>query len=643
MTDDTRASVSTRRRYLAMFGSGALSAGLAGCSTTTTSDPTPGTPPSTATADGTGGNTPDAGAVSGDTAGLDPCLRPASDSTCSSPVEVTSGVVDDTVWGGDCDEYLVSRTVRVQNGATLTVEPGTRVVFGQNASLHVDADSALSAVGSCGDPIVFTGEQETRGYWGGVQFDQADRVASELAYCVVEYGGGDEFSRADQPGNLVVTRGARVSVTNSAIREGAGYGVVLDSDVRVDEFGDNVVTANADGAAYAYGQTADSFSAASSYVGNDDDAVVLRGGEIARDDEPTWDAIDVPYRVSTGRGVTVYGHLTVAPGATVEFGQNAWLSMDPQGPGRLTAVGVDPETEQTRPITFTGEQKTRGYWRGIQFRGSDRTENRLQHCVVEYAGSERFSRAEVRANVVVIDDSRVRIADSTVRECDGYGVQIDNSSRADGSIRNTITRNAAGAAYAGGRSARFLHASGTYVGNDEDVVAVRRGELEPGDEHTWNALDVPYRVLAGQGVTVNGHLTVAPGTTVEFGQNAWLSMNREGPGRLTAVGIDPDERTNPITFTGEQKTRGYWRGIQFRGSNRTENRLRNCVVEYAGSEQFSRANSPANIVVLDGSRLFLRDSTVRNSAGYAVDVDADATLEAYNNVYSNNAAGDVLN
>jgi len=649
MTDKKQQNVQSRRRYLAMLGAGALSAGLAGCSETSTTSSTPAatdTAASTATPAETeespAEGTPDSGGASGPTAGVDPCLRPASDSACSSPVSVSGTISEDTTWGGECDEYLVTSSVSVENGATLTVEPGTRVVFAQNTDLTVEEDSALSAVGSCGSPIVFTGEQQTRGYWDGIQLYEADQLLSELTYCIVEYGGGDRFTWAPVAGNIVVLEGARASITNSAVRESAGYGVVLDSDVTVDAFTDNVVTANDDGAAYGYGQVAGFLDDSSSYAGNDEDVVVLAGGTLTSDDEITWDAIDVPYRVSAGNDVTVNGHLTVAPGTTVEFGQNAYMTMNDDGPGRLTAVGMDPETEESMPITFTGEQETRGYWDGIQFYGTDRTENQLMNCVVEYGGGDRFTWAGVAANVVVIEGSRVRIDNTTISDSEGYGVEADGGSTIDSFTTNTVTRNADGAVHTHPLTTGDFSDTSTYTGNDTDRFTVYDGSIGSDQSLTWAGIDVPYYVVSGARLNVNGHLTVDPGTTVEFGQNASMTMDEDGPGRLTAVGMDADtEEVDTITFTGEQGTQGYWDGIQFYGSNRTENQLHHCVVEYGGGDRFTWAQEAANVVVIEGSRLSLQNSTVRESAGYAVDVDGDSTLTESGNTYTNNAVGTI--
>jgi len=205
-----------------------------------------------------------------------------------------------------------------------------------------------------------------------------------------------------------------------------------------------------------------------------------------------------------------------------------------------------------------------------------------------------------------------------------------------------VTRNADGAVHTHPLTTGDFSDTSTYTGNDTDRFTVYDGSIGSDQSLTWAGIDVPYYVVSGARLNVNGHLTVDPGTTVEFGQNASMTMDEDGPGRLTAVGMDADtEEVDTITFTGEQGTQGYWDGIQFYGSNRTENQLHHCVVEYGGGDRFTWAQEAANVVVIEGSRLSLQNSTVRESAGYAVDVDGDSTLTESGNTYTNNAVGTI--
>ena len=58
-------------------------------------------------------------------------------------------------------------------------------------------------------------------------------------------------------------------------------------------------------------------------------------------------------------------------------------------------------------------------------------------------------------------------------------------------------------------------------------------------------------------VSIDAVLTIEPGVVMEFGANSGLVVGEFGGGAISAKGISG----NPITFTGETKTKGFWGGI----------------------------------------------------------------------------------
>ncbi|WP_231186288.1 hypothetical protein [Haladaptatus sp. DYF46] len=643
MTDELSKTEMQRRRVLKTIGAGALANGLAGCSSLSTGDEAEavtseatGGSPSKTTADGTTPGTETDAPSGGKRVAFGDCTGVLPEE--SDPQRLEADIDQNTTLGDDCGRYVVSGTVDV-TGATLTVKSGTELVFEQNAGLKIATDATLVAKGTCKRPVLFTGAQETRGFWRGIYFEDSNKP-NEMTYCVVEYaGGGDEFWQADVEANLAVGGNSRIAASNCAFRESGAWGFTFGSEVHVDDFSKNAVTANAAGAGFVRDASAHHVDGSGTYTGNDDDVVHIWGHDGLGDGfDETWSALDARYRVSKLVELGTDAHLTIAPGTTLSFEQEAGLKVSDSS--QLTAAGIDPETEESKPITFTGEQKTRGFWRGLYFETSDRVPSVIENCVIEYGGGREYWSADANANVVVGDGARARITNTTLRESGGYGFNFAEEVTIDAFVNNTVTRNANGAGYVRDDRAHFLSDTGTYAGNDTDRVYVwQHDDIGTDLDVTWDAIDVPYFVDTGA-INTYGNLTIEPGATVEFGQEAGLKL-LDG-GTLTAVGIDPDtEVSKPITFTGEQKTRGYWRGIYFESTDRTENQLRNCVVEYGGGgREYWNADANANVAVSDGSRARIDGCTIRESGAWGFNFADDVSVDSFTtNTVTRNVEG----
>lgn len=136
-------------------------------------------------------------------------------------------------WEATGLSYFVHGDVYVEVGASLTIEPGTAVVFSSYCGLSVRG--TLLAGGTAGAPIVFTAANGTAGGWDGLKIsgvgaaggggvvvvalpaDVHQNVGSILDHVVIEYGG---YNGA----NLTLDY-AQVVVMNSTIQNADGDGV----------------------------------------------------------------------------------------------------------------------------------------------------------------------------------------------------------------------------------------------------------------------------------------------------------------------------------------------------------------------------------------------------------------------------------
>ena len=82
---------------------------------------------------------------------------------------VDADITQDTTWCSGTEVAL--ETLTFVTGATLTIEPGTRVLGSNGAALVIANDAVIEAQGTADNPIVFTssfGAQGEPGDWGGV-------------------------------------------------------------------------------------------------------------------------------------------------------------------------------------------------------------------------------------------------------------------------------------------------------------------------------------------------------------------------------------------------------------------------------------------------------------------------------------------
>ncbi len=116
-------------------------------------------------------------------------------------IEVSGSIDEDTVWSADTVSVVGDLTI--EDGVTLTIQPGVRIEF--QDYYRLDVAGTLLAVGTPACGIVFTTDepqefsvgQSHSGCWNGIRFDRtpATNARSHLEYCIFEYskatGSGD--------------------------------------------------------------------------------------------------------------------------------------------------------------------------------------------------------------------------------------------------------------------------------------------------------------------------------------------------------------------------------------------------------------------------------------------------------------------
>lgn len=624
MEDENTDTDRRRRTFLKALGTTSAFAATAGCIQGDDSDDTPTSSPSEGTTPTSDAATPTPESTKAAGTGSCKLASPA----CDEPEVLAEGVTEDTTIGTDCDYWRVTAS-RLVVSATLTVEPGTHVEFGPGAALRIANGGALNAVGTCEEPIAFTGETEDRGLWDGISFVESNTADNRLHYVVVENAGADDALYLDTPGGVSLMDGSRVSIEHSTFRNNEGYGLQHTRESTLSSFTENVLTGNSAGAVTTNQNVAHELSADSDYTGNDRDRIYvweyLSSDGISGGMDVTWQDLGVPYVLD---GMDVYGTLTIEPGTTIRFREDGSIMVE--GDGTLVAEGTEDS-----PIEFVGADETRGYWRGLHFRDSRNSANALHHVGIRHAGSQEVGYSNERAGIAAEKGSTVSIENTSVEEVQGYGVAVHETAELTSFANNTLTNNAAGAVVTNADRVHMFTPDNDYTGNDTDRIRVYHdyaNEGLPADmDVTWQDLGVPYDANE---IWIYGTLTIDPGVTIHLRQDAELQVGRGRGGKLVADGTGDD----PITITSTEPVPGYNAGISFDDS-KAANSLSHLTLEYAG-QQARALLDPAGISVINGSNVALESVTVRHVDGWGLLVDEDSTVSTSNVTYEDTTEGD---
>ena len=205
-----------------------------------------------------------------------------------------------------------------------------------------------------------------------------------------------------------------MSVNNVLVRGSSGDGVSLSDHSIIAEFTGLISTGNARSASTSV-EVASTFGPDSQLTGNSLDAVSIINSTV--DTATAWQKIDVPYLLDR---IDVDAPLSIPAGAELRFESGGVLEVGSDG--SLSAIGTEAD-----PIVFTGQEMTPGYWNGIKFRFSNSTNNRLEHAVIEYAGSNASDGGGLFVIAFSSSPARVAVADTIFRNNDGPGFRFSDN------------------------------------------------------------------------------------------------------------------------------------------------------------------------------------------------------------------------
>jgi hypothetical protein len=535
-------------------------------------------------------------------------------------------------------DYLANTDVHVK--AKLTVQPGVVIAFAADKGMYINnPQGALIAKGTAGQKITFTGKDKTKGFWKGLMILSTSQQ-NEMDFVEVAYAGSSPLTGVGSKANLVLygnsSTPSNAKVTNSSFTNGGGYGFYAQHGSVLAAFANNTISNNTGTAAYVYADQLGKLDGASKFNGSNGYNGVQTEGETEDEAaEVTWPAFADGSKYLVTNDLGIKSGVKIAPGATFEFGADEGMYVR-SGGGYLIAKGTAGQK-----ITFTGKDKTKGFWKGLMII-SPSPQNEMDFVEVAYAGSSPLTGVGSKANLVLYGNSstpsQVKLTNSTFTNGAGYGLYAQHGTMLLAFANNTASNNTGTAAYVYADQLGMLDAASKFnSGNGYNGVETEGETEDEAAEVTWPAFTDGSKYLVTNDLGIKSGVIIAPGATFEFATDEALYV-RSGGGYLIAKGTAGLK----ITFTGKNKTKGFWKGIMVYSPS-PRNEFDYTEVAYAGSSPLTGVGTKSNLVLYGNSSTpasaKVTNSNFNNSNGYGLYVQDGATVNADAgtvNIYSNN-------
>lgn len=356
----------------------------------------------------------------------------------------TSG---DTTWRNVGTPWRVSSDVEV-TGGTATIEAGTELHFEDERRLQIEDDGALSVEGTDDDPVLFTGTDETAGWWDGVFFNDSEHADNSIEHAIFEYAGanslGTRTNNGTRPAAVCLGQrrdGASVEITDSAFRDNEGHGLYVHGNATLEQFGSNTFEDN-ERPVSMRAHHIDAIDEDSTFEDNDADVLVVRGGVLSEDTD--WNNPGAPWRLKSD--IDIDDETTqIHSGNHIEVDyEDEGVRLMVEESGALHVDGADEE------VHFYGTDEIPGWWTGIFIKDSEHPANRIENAVIQHAGESapgtRIDDGTEPAGLVVgqrRDNASIDVYDSEFADNDGYGIYIHSNGSTNSDIceENSFTGN----------------------------------------------------------------------------------------------------------------------------------------------------------------------------------------------------------
>jgi hypothetical protein len=290
-------------------------------------------------------------------------------------------------------DYIIDCGFSITSGS-LIIEPGTTIQFEDGASITIEQNATIKAVGTAEKPIRFTNNGGASPSWAGIYIDTRG-VGSEINHAIIEKAGvGKSFGQLNDIKAALTIQAASLALSNTQITAFGEAGFVILFDAELNTFTNNTFK---DGNGYPVVVFPDSFEGLdfslntysnnkSNYIFYDDTRTYFN----STNNKTTIRKAPIPYLID--KPSTFYKSLEMEAGVQIVCTENASIRVE--GDGSFIKVNGTSNDH----VIIKGLKAEAGYWGGILLEGTT-DKNLINYLDISDGGSESFNWGPLKANI----------------------------------------------------------------------------------------------------------------------------------------------------------------------------------------------------------------------------------------------------
>lgn len=529
--------------------------------------------------------------------------------------DITTDMVFNNIFTEDYTkiDYLITKPIK--STAKLTINPGVRVAFAENAALTITSTGTFISKGEVAEEkkVYLVGQNDLPGYWAGI-FLQSVSELNIMKYTEVNHAGADN-ELYESKSALYMDNLSKLSIECSAFKDNDGLQIYVAPDAKFNTFIFNYLLGSPE---IGHVMALPAHEVKKIQPGNK-----LWNGDIA----VTTTYLDSGETITWGQYFyTLLEDLKITDGTTLELPQYASIkvSQDKQiavmNGGAIKALGTDGKW-----VEFKGVENVAGYWKGIFIQHSGTNPSKFEYVAVQDAGSSPLAGNQPASihlgpyGVASIDYSHINQGGGDGIEATSEGAQISSF------IENKIRGHAGYPMAVSTRNVSIIDYYTYFTHNGIQKVRVDGIYPIASDQETiwpgFNHQNMSYHIKGlSKDLVIWSGLKLAEGVIIEMENDARIDIGDANgrQGYIKALGTTDKH----IVFKHTNELAGGWYGITISNIN-TSNQFDYVEVLHGGKKV---ANSfSANIVINNKpeGRLKISNSIIGYSGQHGISIFKD--------------------